>query len=195
MSDAMEGVVIERAPEGEKIDFFSLPQLNMPFLTSLDLSRNQWTKIPSSLSSLVALEELRLHDNQITEFPAELCFLPNLGYLDLHNNHLRDLPPQISNLHKLRWFDLAKNRLANLPIEFTELDLANLRWDSNPLHKLASEDILPERREELTAWLRYRVHARWVLNYFALGLNCSLSSLFAISVALHDTRFDTKKKL
>lgn len=109
-------------------------------LTSLNLSRNGFTLIPSSLSQL-SLVELFLSHNQITSFfktPGTTHFFSELGLLDLSHNKLTELSSDINQLQKLRKLNLGYNQISSLHESFLgwplleELDLSNNRLTQVP---------------------------------------------------------------
>lgn len=81
--------------------------------TSLDLSNNRLTGLPSSFATLSHLVRIDLSCNQITSLPANFGDLRRLRHLDLYNNQLTHLPLSFEQLSSLRWLDLKKNPLSS----------------------------------------------------------------------------------
>lgn len=59
---------------------------------TLDLSGQDLSSLPSTISKLNNLSELNLSDNNFTEFPEELFELKMLTSVDLRNNKLTTIP-------------------------------------------------------------------------------------------------------
>ena len=55
-------------------------------LIELDLSSNQLTLLPDSISQLVILQKLDLYSNKLTTLPLTFWELKKLKWLDLRNN-------------------------------------------------------------------------------------------------------------
>ncbi len=66
-------------------------------MTQLDLSGNELTEIPKSLTKLSNLTGLYLSGNQLTEIPESLTKLSNLTWLLLDENPLKHPPLEIAN--------------------------------------------------------------------------------------------------
>ena len=106
----------------------------------LDLSRRGLTLLPSELSELTDLKELRLDGNQLTELPSWIGQLVGLNRLRLDGNKLTALPTEFGQLINIRGLRLDGNRLTSLPSWIGELkSLQGLRLDSNQLMELPTE--------------------------------------------------------
>ena len=106
------------------------PLVNKP-ITHLNLSNNQLTQLPDSLSNLVNLQHLNLSRNKLTQLPDFFGNLVNLEWLDLSNNQLTQFSGPIGNLVNLEWLDLDRNELTQLPDSFGNLVNLQMLWLSN----------------------------------------------------------------
>ncbi|KAM4628529.1 leucine-rich repeat-containing protein 40 [Polymixia lowei] len=85
-------------------------------VTTVNLSKNQLTALPSRLMELQSsLSELNLGFNRLTCCSPEICNLQQLTHLDLRNNQLSDLPSELMNLTRLRSIILNYNRFKSFP--------------------------------------------------------------------------------
>ncbi|XP_049634230.1 CCR4-NOT transcription complex subunit 6 isoform X2 [Suncus etruscus] len=95
--------------------------------------------LSSSLWSLTHLTTLHLSDNFLSRIPSDICKLHNLAYLDLSSNKIRSLPAELGNIVSLRELHLNNNLLRVLPFELGKLiQLQTLGLKGNPL----TQDIL-----------------------------------------------------
>lgn len=69
--------------------------LDLPLLSTLDLSYNKMKKLPKSVGHLALLEKLLLKDNQLFELPSELGNLSRLQEIDVSGNPLIAPPAEI----------------------------------------------------------------------------------------------------
>ncbi|WP_420806429.1 leucine-rich repeat domain-containing protein [Amycolatopsis methanolica] len=88
--------------------------------------------MPSDLSGLRELRELRLYRNDLHELPDSIGELSKLRELHLHGNHLAELPMSIGKLR-----DPRENELRTLPdglaaLPLVKLDLRWNRWLETP---------------------------------------------------------------
>ncbi|XP_059481196.1 protein artichoke isoform X2 [Neocloeon triangulifer] len=96
----------------------SVPRLNLPGLTRLDISRNLISRMDlETLSSARELVYLNASHNELDSFPSGLRGLASLRELDLNDNRLSSLPaPEVlGSLQSLRILRLARNQLTQLP--------------------------------------------------------------------------------
>jgi len=93
---------------GKEIE--TIPEINLPGLTVLNLSDNKITKVPD-LSNLHSLVTLNLSKNKITEIPESVNKLVNLKVLDVSNNALTSFPENTVNLSLLTDLDLSSNAI------------------------------------------------------------------------------------
>ncbi|KAF9426535.1 Leucine-rich repeat serine/threonine-protein kinase 2 [Podila epigama] len=94
-------------------------------LTELDLSRNRLTSLPKGLTSLMPfLIYLNLSHNQFRKVPIELCQLTQLQVLIMSQNHIEgQFPHEIcSNLTQLKTLRLCANQITSLPPTLDHLD-------------------------------------------------------------------------
>ncbi|MGX9728387.1 MAG: COR domain-containing protein [Candidatus Electronema sp. VV] len=112
-------------------------------LTELDLSRNNLTSLPLKICQLTNLIEISLSYNQLTVLPSEICQLKNLTYLDLSSNRIIALPPEICQLKNLTVLKLWNIHLASPPWEIAHkgikairLYLSSLQAGEGPLNEV-----------------------------------------------------------
>ncbi|KNC53973.1 leucine-rich repeat protein [Thecamonas trahens ATCC 50062] len=101
---------------------------------SLRLDRNQLSRLPASIGSLLRLTSLNLSYNDLTELPTELGLLSNLTSLELVGNALTEWPAAMSSLDKLEILDLERNFLRSLPSSLVGLrSLTRLQASKNEI--------------------------------------------------------------
>ena len=128
-------------------------------LEVLDLSDNQLTELPDSISQLKHLRIIFFARNNFTEFPAilaklpvlsmigfksnqiqtvpENAFPPLLKWLILTDNKIEKLPKSIGKCHLLQKCGLAGNRIEELPAEMANcVNLELLRIAANKLSSI-----------------------------------------------------------
>lgn len=88
---------------------------------SLDLSGQQLTALPDSVTNQTDITSLNLSNNQLTSLPANIAKMANLETLNVENNRLETLPPEIGQLRNLKNADFSNNRLTSLPMELGNL--------------------------------------------------------------------------
>eukprot|EP01088_Endostelium_zonatum_P017139 TRINITY_DN4906_c0_g1_i1.p1 TRINITY_DN4906_c0_g1~~TRINITY_DN4906_c0_g1_i1.p1 ORF type:complete len:570 (+),score=119.03 TRINITY_DN4906_c0_g1_i1:156-1865(+) len=116
--------------------------VKLKLLIKLDLSKNRLQTLPSSVSSLVSLEEFNLAFNDIASLPFEICQLSNLKILNLEGNQLTELPQPslLGKLSGLREFNISANKIPNLPSDFAQLrNLTSLGYAANGLQRLPEQ--------------------------------------------------------
>ncbi len=89
-------------------------------LTTLDLSADNLTEIPSFVYNAQDLTSINFNLNKLQHIPAELTRLTNLEELYLSENEIVDLPP-LNTLRKLRSIDVSTNALQTVPDGLAEL--------------------------------------------------------------------------
>lgn len=83
----------------KNIFIFQIPELSLPSLLNLDLSRNQISTVsPDRASNLSSLRGLDLSYNELNGFPSIIMNLPELNNLNLANNHIYDLNNNTLNM-------------------------------------------------------------------------------------------------
>ncbi len=125
----------------------------------LDLSNNQLTTLPESITKLPSLKRLFLSNNQLITLPESIGDLQSLEILGLGINQLTTLPESIGKLQSLKKLFLGNNHFTTLPESITKLQsLEKLYLDHNLLitlpesiGKLQSLKHLDLRFNELTA--------------------------------------------
>ena len=108
--------------------------------TTLDISRNQLTSLPPEITELKNLTTFSISENQLTSLPQEIAELKNLTTLSISGNQLTSLPPEIVELKNLTKLYISSNQLTSLPPEIVELkNLTKLYISSNQLTSLPPE--------------------------------------------------------
>jgi Leucine-rich repeat (LRR) protein len=124
----------------------------LKYLTVLDLSGNFLNEsVESSVQeigkNLNSLKYLDLSCNDFTKMPIEICNLNLLEMWDFSANKLIELPSEIGNLRLLKELYIADNELINLPFEICNLNLLEiLNVSDNKLTGL-SESLIREMSE------------------------------------------------
>lgn len=94
--------------------------------TSVDLSDQALTSLPSYILDRTDIEELDISGNQMTgALPAEIRHLSRLRILNASNNNFTGVPAEIGQLNNLEVLDYSNNQLTGLPYELG--NLRNLR--------------------------------------------------------------------
>ena len=91
-------------------------------LQTLSLGGNQLTAVPDSITQLAGLRELRLMNNRLQEVPDSITQLSGLKELDLDGNGLTEVPKSIAKLQSLELLDVRNNKLTELPDSVTQLE-------------------------------------------------------------------------
>ncbi|KAG6518006.1 putative disease resistance protein RGA4 [Zingiber officinale] len=103
---------------------FQLLQLvfsKLKFLRALDLSKNGFTEVPTSVGNLIHLRYLNLSDNCIKFLPDAITLLQNLQYLNFTKNPLEELPKKLRNMQSLRYLDFDLYKLTHMPLGLSRL--------------------------------------------------------------------------
>lgn len=83
-------------------------------LEVLDLSDNQLTKLPESISQLKKLRIIFFARNNFTEFPEILALCPSLNMIGFKSNQIKTVPENAFP-PLLRWLILTDNKINKLP--------------------------------------------------------------------------------
>ena len=86
-------------------------------VTNVDLSKNQFKEIPSTLEPLLPrLYELNMSSNRLEKLPPSLLTIPvNLQFINFANNKLSTLPSEMKSLINLREICLSCNKFDAIP--------------------------------------------------------------------------------
>lgn len=104
-------------------------------LLRIDVSINELTILPPSITYLPYLFELQAHENKLVELPVNIGNL-NLRVFTLHNNMLKTLPKSITELSEWQCVELCSNQLEALPEDFGRLNIWSLDIRNNKLTKI-----------------------------------------------------------
>ncbi len=117
-----------------------IDQATQKKVTKLNLSKQNWTILPSEIAQLQNLTELDLRANHLTKLPAEIAHLQNLKVLYLSENQLTTLPAEIAQLQNLTELHLSENQLKTMPVEIVQLQhLTRLYFCENLIKTLPAE--------------------------------------------------------
>ncbi|WVN89993.1 uncharacterized protein L203_105224 [Cryptococcus depauperatus CBS 7841] len=83
-------------------------------LVNLNLSFNQFTRLPATLDRLVNLEQFSCTDNMLNALPVGFGKLQKLKVINLHNNNLKHLPDDLWSCGSLEIFNASSNLLVAL---------------------------------------------------------------------------------
>ena len=83
-------------------------------LKRLDLSHNNISELPPSISVLTGLKELWLQHNPIKQFPLGVQFIPKLELIDISHTFIEELPTELANLTNLYEVDWRCTPLAEM---------------------------------------------------------------------------------
>ncbi|KAI4497136.1 hypothetical protein M0802_007882 [Mischocyttarus mexicanus] len=100
----LSGNVITKIPPKFAVKF--------SFITELNLSHNQMSKLPEELAELQALERLNISHNTFIALPTVTCRIPQLKRLLANNNSIIDIDVErIKHAPALEYIDLQANPL------------------------------------------------------------------------------------
>lgn len=109
-------------------------------IAKLDLSKNNITCLPESVTSLVNLKTLDVHSNQLTSLPHSMGRLSKLKILNISENFFEELPECVQNCGSMEELIVDFNKLQRLPdaLGFKLVNLRKLSVHSNKLSNLPS---------------------------------------------------------
>lgn len=110
------------------LQIFGVESINK--LQRLDLSHNNISEIPTSISCLISLKELWLQHNPLKYLPKEIQNLTKLELIDINSTCVSDVPTELANLEHLYEMDWRNTPLApNLLLkhQIDENDVFGLR--------------------------------------------------------------------
>lgn len=119
-------------------DLHSLPDvINAPKVTSLNLADNHdLTTLPASIDGFSSLTYFDAPNGQLLELPEQLFTLPSLVRVNANNNNLTALPANVGDAPGLAQLYLTDNLISELPEEFWNMEVQVLDLDRNFLSEL-----------------------------------------------------------
>ena len=111
-------------------------------LESLNLEKNNLSKVDSDIKKLTKLKRLVLSNNIFEVFPSELTKLKNLTHLDLSYNGLVTVDNSVKDLRKLKVLLLNDNSINSIAPLNNLTKLKTLNLNNNLLVKLPNLDSL-----------------------------------------------------
>ncbi|CAH8382426.1 unnamed protein product [Eruca vesicaria subsp. sativa] len=127
-------------------------------LVSLNLSRNDLTLLPETISGFEKLEELDVSSNLLKSLPDSFGLLLNLRVLNVSGNKLTYLPESITQCRSLVELDASFNNLACLPanigygllnLERLSIQLNKIRYFPNSICEMRSLKYLDAHMNEI----------------------------------------------
>lgn len=115
-------------------------------LSELNLSFNQFTRLPQTLDRLVNLEIFSCTDNTLDSLP-ENCFgnMQRLRICNIHNNNLKNLPDDVWNCGAIESINLSSNLLVTWP--------SPQKWyeqvAADPMRKMSTVSALSSKSKSL----------------------------------------------
>jgi len=103
--------------------FTTLPSVvcQLSELHELYASNNCISSLPDGMPNLKHLEVLHLQYNQLEDLPACVCHLVALTHLNLENNKIRSISPDVCQLSCLKELYLKSNQIRYLPDSINQL--------------------------------------------------------------------------
>ncbi|KAI4121872.1 MAG: hypothetical protein LQ338_006115 [Usnochroma carphineum] len=134
-----------------------LPSLNLPSLTTLNISSNQ-IDVESLMTKLTAPElvDLDISMCRIDNLPALRLRFPRLATLTAFGNRISTI--DVQSVRGVEVLDLKNNDLRSLPPELGLIGLKKLLVSGNPM-RAPRREILEGTTERLLEWLRGRLPA------------------------------------
>lgn len=119
----------------DRRDVADLPTslINAHKLTSVRLSGNFYSTVPTYLSSVTALQSLHIANNAIgSGCTSCLSHLTALTKLVMQQCNLTAVPQSLAALSRLKWLCLSRNRLESVPegLPWQHLELLHLRGNA-----------------------------------------------------------------
>ena len=118
-----------------------LPQLSLyhlRYIQNINLSGNMITTLPPDFGSLVHLETLDLSFNQMSSLPGSMSRLKKLHTLNFQNNNFTTLTDELALLDSCTYLDLSQNLLVAIPSPVVRmLNLKTLLLNRNSISHCA----------------------------------------------------------
>lgn len=106
-------------------------------IKSLDLSENNFRRIPRSIKRLKNLSSLTISNNQIKRIPRFLKNMENLKSLEINFNKIKLTKTGIKRLKNIEVLVMAGNNINELPENINELrNVKKLNFSKNKLHNV-----------------------------------------------------------
>lgn len=99
----------------------TIPDLNLPYLRTLNLSYNQLSGSIPDFSNLGSLTHINLRNNQLEGSIPDFSNLPNLTFLEFSFNVLTGSIPDFANLPDLYYLNVGYNQLSGSLPDFSNL--------------------------------------------------------------------------
>ncbi|PVZ98071.1 hypothetical protein BB558_005934 [Smittium angustum] len=114
-------------------------------LLYLDLSFNELSDLPESISVLSNLQELSLKENHFHEIPVSIKYLTQLRKLNLSKNKIEYICYEITFLTNLQCLNLKNNNISTIPphLGIMYKNLQRLCLENNPLDNQSFSLIFP----------------------------------------------------
>jgi Leucine-rich repeat (LRR) protein len=147
--------------ENHTIEFLDLSENNfrriphtvkkLKSLKSLDLTKNRIRRIPRFIARMDSLQELKLNHNQLKKLSKrDISKLKNLKAIQLGANELDELPANVEELTRIETINVGINNISQLPDGFAKLTtLKHLIFYRNQFDSLPDEIWELTRLEEL----------------------------------------------
>ncbi|XP_076232266.1 leucine-rich repeat-containing protein 57 [Calliopsis andreniformis] len=112
---------------------------NFTLLKQLNFSHNKLTALPEVLGELTKLENLNASSNQIKSVPWSLSKLTRLKQVNLSDNQIGEFPLMFCNLEYLNVLDLSKNRITTIPDAAATLHVVELNLNQNQISTISEK--------------------------------------------------------
>lgn len=107
-------------------------------ITSLDLSGEELTAIPSIIFKCRNLKKLNISNNRLSSIPKEIQTLRKLKVLNVSHNMLTQIPAPVCRLLKLRVLDISHNQIKVLPKQLADSHITTLIANNNKIEVVKS---------------------------------------------------------